>query len=84
MAARDNDIDEYENARKHFVKLDEDELLQKNHMDIALKVWAANQGRKLRSFFVRTKDTLKYPAITNGYLPYEFFVDSEVEEAVAA
>lgn len=84
MAARSNDIDAYENARNHFEKIEESELLEKNHIDIALKVWATNQTKKLWSFLVRSKNACKYPAITNGYLPYEFFENCEVEEAMEA
>lgn len=82
MAARNEDIDEYENARKHFKKIEEDELLEKKNIDISLKLWAAHHCRGLWTFFAKTQVNFKYPAITNGVLPYEFF--EEAEEAVAA
>lgn len=87
MAARKNDIDEYENARKHFERIDEDELRGKSCIDINIKVWAANQARKLWSYCVTTKNRFSYASILDGILPYDIFVEteeSEVEEAVAA
>lgn len=63
MAARNKDIDEYENARKHFEKIEENELLQKNYVDITMKLWAMNYMRKLSSFFVKTKNNFRYPAM---------------------
>lgn len=82
MAAREKDIDEYENARKHFERIEEDEL-EKKCVGMGVKLWASTQVQKLRPIWVKTKNSFNYAAI-NGILPVEVFEDTDVENAVAA